>query len=210
MESADEIKISQDEGFINHVFNFDKTSKNTMMNMTQYALIALIPVIIINKTMQRFVPDADEDKGSLEIIVEIMLQVLFIFFGMFFIHRIITFIPTHSKEPYPALNVTSNMLATLIIILSLQSKLGNKINIIYDRITDVWDGKESSSKEETKPTQTRAHTLPHAPSSTPITALPPSVDRPVQQQPQTTQQPQTMNSFLPSNSYPSDAYSTFG
>ena len=34
-----------------------------MMNIVQFAVIALIPVIILNKTMQKYVPEADDEKG---------------------------------------------------------------------------------------------------------------------------------------------------
>ena len=34
-------------GFFNHVFNFDETSKNSMLNLLQYTIIALIPVVFV-------------------------------------------------------------------------------------------------------------------------------------------------------------------
>ena len=36
-------------GFFKHVFNFDEQSKAEMLNIVQYAVLALIPVVILNK-----------------------------------------------------------------------------------------------------------------------------------------------------------------
>ena len=46
---------------IKHVFNFDDDSKNEMMNIIQYSLLAVIPIVFLNKSIQKFVPDVDEE-----------------------------------------------------------------------------------------------------------------------------------------------------
>jgi hypothetical protein len=142
MESLDELSkaTSGKPGFFKHVFNFNDESKSEMMNIVQYAVLALIPVIIMNKAMQKFVPEADEEKGSPELLAEIVGQVIIMFLGILTIHRIITFIPTHSGEKYADFSVTSIILAMLVIVLSLQTKLGEKVSIIVDRIMEVWEG----------------------------------------------------------------------
>jgi hypothetical protein len=148
MESLDELSkaTSGKPGFFKHVFNFNDDSKSEMMNIVQYAVLALIPVIIMNKAMQKFVPEADEEKGSPELLAEIVGQVVIMFLGILIIHRIITFIPTHSGEKYADFSVTSIILAMLVIILSLQTKLGEKVSIIVDRIMEVWEGPKDQKK----------------------------------------------------------------
>jgi hypothetical protein len=100
----------------------------------------------MNKAMQKFVPEADEEKGSAELLAEIVGQVIIMFLGILIIHRIITFIPTHSGEKYADFSVTSIILAMLVIILSLQTKLGEKVSIIVDRIMEVWEGPKDQKK----------------------------------------------------------------
>lgn len=148
MESLDELsKISSGKpGFFKHVFNFDEDSKAEMLNILQYAVLALIPVVIINKVMQRFVPEADEDKGSLEITAEILAQVIVMFLGILIIHRIITYIPTYSGEKYSGFSVTNIILAMLVIILSLQTKLGEKVSLLVDRVIELWEGPKDTKK----------------------------------------------------------------
>jgi uncharacterized protein with PQ loop repeat len=150
MESLDELSktSSGKPGFFKHVFNFDEDSKAEMLNLVQYIVLALVPVIILNKLMQRYVPEADDDKSSLEITAEVLAQVLFMFFGILIINRIITYVPTYSGEKYPTWNVISAVLPMLVILISLQTKLGEKISILFERIMELWEGpKDTKGKK---------------------------------------------------------------
>lgn len=152
MESLDELSKSTNgkTGFFKHVFNFNDESKSEMLNIIQYAVLALIPVIVLNKLTQRFIPEADDEKGSIEIVGEILAQVIVMFLFILIIHRIITFVPTYSGEKYAEFSVTSIILAMLVIILSLQTKLGEKVSIIVDRVTDLWNGPKDDKKGQNK------------------------------------------------------------
>jgi hypothetical protein len=142
MESLDELSKTTGgkHGFFKHVFNFNEESKSEMLNIVQYAVLALIPIIILNKLTQRFIPEADDEKGSIEIIAEVLAQVISLFLFILIIHRIITFIPTYSGEKYADFSVTNIIIAVLVIILSLQTKLGEKVSILVDRLMDLWNG----------------------------------------------------------------------
>jgi hypothetical protein len=118
------------------------------MNIIQYAVLALVPVVIMNKLIQNYVPEADDSKGSPEILAEIIAQVIVMFLGILIIHRIITFIPTHSGEKYSDFSVTNIVLAFLVIVLSLQTKLGEKVSIIVDRIIELWEGPQDTKKKK--------------------------------------------------------------
>jgi len=148
MESLDELSKATNgkPGFFKHVFNFNDESKSEMMNIVQFAVIALIPVIILNKTMQKYVPEADDEKGNFEILAEIIGQLIGMFLGMLIIYRIITYVPTYSGEKYAEYSVTSSILAMLVTLLSLQTKLGEKVSILFDRIVEVWEGPKDKKK----------------------------------------------------------------
>lgn len=126
--------------FIGHVFSSAEEDKAEIFNVLQYALYALIPIVVLNKLIQRFIPEADPDKSSLEILLEIAIQVVVIFGGIVLIHRVITYFPTYSGFKYDNLTLTNAILAFLMIVLSIQSKLGTKANIIVDRISELWEG----------------------------------------------------------------------
>ena len=152
MESLDELSktTSGKPGFFKHVFNFDEDSKTDMLNIVQYAVLALIPVIIFNKLMQRFIPEADDEKGSVEITAEVLAQVIAMFLVILIIHRIITFIPTFSETKYPDFNIIFIILAVLMITLSLQTRLGEKVSILVDRVLELWNGKHGKNAKNSK------------------------------------------------------------
>jgi len=119
--------------FFNHVFNFETESKNEMVNIIQYSVLGVIFVTLLNKGVQTYMPDLDKDKGTVAILTEILIQVVILFLGVLFIHRVITFIPTVSGAPYTELNVITTILPVLIVMLSV-SKLGEKVSILMERL----------------------------------------------------------------------------
>jgi hypothetical protein len=143
MDSSDE----SNKNFFKHVFNFDDDSKSDILNIIQYALIGIIPVVILNKTIGKYVPEADDKKSSLEISAEVLIQIIVTFMGLLIIHRIITFIPTYSGSKYPEFHIVYIILAILMITMSLQTKLGEKVNILVERIMELWNGKSDNKKK---------------------------------------------------------------
>jgi hypothetical protein len=132
--------------FFKHVFNFDDDSKSEILNILQYSVIAIIPVVILNKTMQKYVPESDDKKGSIEITAEVIIQIIVMFIGLLIIHRIITYIPTYSGANYPDVHIVYIILAILMVTMSLQTKLGEKVSILVDRVLELWNGKQDKKK----------------------------------------------------------------
>lgn len=153
MESLEETSKSS-KGFFNYVFNFNEDSKGEIMNLIQYGILAIIPVVILNKLIQKYVPEVDEDKGSVEISVEVIIQVIVMFVGLLFINRIITYIPTFSKIDYPEIQIILFVLPVLMIVLSLQTRIGEKVSILTDRVKELWDGKTSGSSQSKNQSKT--------------------------------------------------------
>jgi hypothetical protein len=138
------------KNFFKHVFNFDDDSKSEILNILQYALIAIIPIVVLNKTIGKYVPEADDKKSTLEVVAEIIIQIIVTFIGLLIIHRIIIFIPTYSGGKYPDYNVIVNILAILMVTMSLQTKLGEKVSIITERISELWNGKSNPKNKNGK------------------------------------------------------------
>jgi hypothetical protein len=109
--------------------------------------MGIIPVVALNKLVQAYIPDIDFEKSTLELSVEIALQVMIMFVGIVIIHRGITYFPTYSGFKYEDVSITSVVLAFLILMLSVQTKLGMKVNILYDRVLEMWNGEPQAVKE---------------------------------------------------------------
>ena len=144
MESSDDSNTN----FFKHVFNFDDNSKSDILNIIQYALLAIIPIVLLNKSIGKYVPESDDRKGSLEISAEIIIQIIVTFMGLLIIHRIITFIPPYSGTKYPEFHIVYIILAILMITMSLQTKLGEKVSVLVDRVMELWDGTSSDKKKK--------------------------------------------------------------
>jgi hypothetical protein len=149
MDIIQEPKDYNKKTFFNHVFSTTEEGKAEILNVSQYSVLAIIPVLILNKLIQRFIPEADSDKSSLEILIEILIQLIVIFCGIILIHRVITYIPTYSGFKYENLALTNVILAFLVIVLSIQSKIGIKANLLIDRLMELWNGPsyDSSSRK---------------------------------------------------------------
>jgi len=144
MEILQETKDSSRPTFFSHVFSTTEDGKAELLNVVQYSTLGVIPVVALNKLIHRFIPEADPDKSSLEVLAEIFFQLVVMFCGIVIIHRIITYIPTYSGFKYDNLVLTNVILAFLILVLSIQTKLGLKVNILVDRISELWNGPEDS------------------------------------------------------------------
>lgn len=169
MDILNETNESHKKTFFSHVFSTTEEGKSELINVVQYSFLGVIPIVILNKLIQRFIPDADPDKSSVEITIEILLQLIVMFCGIVIIHRIITYIPTYSGFKYENLVLTNVILAFLIIVLSIQTKLGIKVNILFDRLMELWNGPSyenegKSSKNGGGRTTPNPSILQHSPS----------------------------------------------
>lgn len=164
MDILQETKDIYKKTFFNHVFSTTEEGKAELLNVTQYSLLGVIPIVILNKLISRFIPEADPDNSSLELLAEIFIQIVIMFCGIIIIHRIITFIPTYSGFKYENLVLTNVILAFLILVLSIQTKLGIKVNILVDRLYDLWEGTSSTSSSSANNVKSRKPVSQHMPS----------------------------------------------
>jgi hypothetical protein len=162
MDILQEARDVHRKSFFSHVFSTTDEGKAEVLNVIQYATLGVIPIVILNKLIQRFVPEADTDKSSLELLVEVFIQLIVMFCGIIVIHRVISYIPTYSGFKYENLTLTHVILAFLIIVLSIQTKLGIKVNILVDRLAELWNGPSEEKKHAQSAKQARQGS--HAPS----------------------------------------------
>lgn len=120
--------------FFNHVLRFDGKTKNELMDLFQYSVTAVFPILILNNIISNLFPEPDENKAILELVVEIGSELFLLLFGIYMIHRLVTYFPLFSGNVYSELNMLNIVLVFLIIILSFQTQLSEKANILFDHI----------------------------------------------------------------------------
>jgi len=150
MEQFAEVKNGGGNSFLSHVFSSTEEGKAEILNVIQYSTMGVVPIVILNKLIQRFIPEADPDKSTLELLVEIFIQLIVMFCGIIIIHRTIIYAPTYSGFKYESLTLTNVILAFLIIVLSIQTKLGMKVNILVDRLLELWNGPSGDDGKQRK------------------------------------------------------------
>ncbi len=129
--------------FVDHVFRLDEQQQGVLLNIVQYTVIGFVPIIVMLFLVRTYVPEPDDHKATLMILVEIIGQILFMFVFIYFIHRLITFIPTYSGYRYSEFNFTTTILGILMIILSIKTKLGEKVQLIVERAIELLGGETS-------------------------------------------------------------------
>jgi len=147
MDRLEKSASNNEDGFIKTVFPFDEDQKGLLLNIIQYAVLAIIPIVILLKLIKNYIPEADDDKGSLVILVEVIGQVIVMFFALYFIHKIIEYIPTYSGFRYGEVNVFNIIPALLLISITMQTKLGEKVEILIDRLWELYEGHSPTSNQ---------------------------------------------------------------
>lgn len=130
-------------GFFKQVFKLNEDAQGEVLNMMQYVAIGFIPAIIVIYVIRYYVPDPDDDKGSLTILAEIFAQTFGMLLGIYFIHRIIVYFPTYSGIKYERFHIVNILLVFVMVLFSIKTKLGEKAQILVERAVDMWSGNKA-------------------------------------------------------------------
>jgi hypothetical protein len=143
--------------FMSYMFSLNEGEKIELVNLFQYVLLAIIPILLVVKMMSTYIPDVDYKKGTVEITVEIVIQLILLFALFFFIHKLILFIPTYSKQPYPPINFFPIALSVIFVLFTLDKTIGEKSSILMQRIfvmlgisKENFDGADLKELEESQ------------------------------------------------------------
>lgn len=132
METIEET-ISSQNTFVNHMFTFDDNVKNELMDVMQYAVLCIIPIVLLNNGLSQIFSNDNDDKTNLELLFEVVGEIGILFFGMFMIHRLVTYFPLYSGNKYGPYSLMNHVLVFLVILLSFQTNLGEKVQILSEK-----------------------------------------------------------------------------
>ena len=144
MEGGSTTVTSSDNGsFVKHVFNFDNDTKNELMNMIQYLLLAIIPLTFFNNLVCSFIPEVDESKGNFDLLSEVILHLILTIMSIYFVNKIITFVPTYSGRTLDNVNFVN--IALVLLMFNRKSKA--KLDVLFKRVKAMWDGEDLDKKK---------------------------------------------------------------
>jgi hypothetical protein len=171
--------VSSGGGFFKQVFKLNEDAQGEVLNMMQYVAIGFIPAILVIYVIRYYVPDPDDDKGSLTIVAEIFAQTFSMLLGIYFIHRMIIYFPTYSGIKYERFHIINILMVFVMILFSIKTKLGEKAQILVERAVDMWSGNGKNNKTQQSQGQGQGQVRVTQPitgsmaSGVPMTAPPP-------------------------------------
>jgi hypothetical protein len=131
----DEVLVGgEGDSFFSYMFSLSEGEKIDLLNMFQYLLLAIIPIMLVNKFITTYIPPVDRSKSLIEITSELVIQLVILFTFIYFIHKLILFIPTYSKNPYPTINFLPIILPVLIVLLSLDKNMHEKSSMMLNKV----------------------------------------------------------------------------
>jgi hypothetical protein len=119
--------------FVNYMFSMSDGEKVEIINMFQYIILAIIPVIIIVRLMQNYIPPLNNKKATIEILIELIVQLVVLFALFFFVHKLIAFIPTYTKQQYQNVQFLPLVLPLLFVLFTMDKNVGEKAQLLLKR-----------------------------------------------------------------------------
>jgi hypothetical protein len=121
------------DSFVSYITTITPVEKNELLNVVQYILLAIIPLVLFLKFMKEYIPPENPTKSTIEITAEVVIQLSLIFVTFWLIHKIILYIPTYSASPYDKLNLVQMILPVLFLLFCMKSSISEKMSILLER-----------------------------------------------------------------------------
>ncbi len=151
--SDDELMMGgsgKSNSFVGYLTTITPVEKNELLNVFQYILLAIIPLVLFLKFMKEYIPPENPTKSTIEITTEVVIQLLLIFLVFWLIHKVILYIPTYSNSPYEKLNLVQLVLPVLFLLFCMKSSISEKMSILLERGLVLLGLRTEGMEEETK------------------------------------------------------------
>lgn len=125
------------KSFIDYITSFSSSEKAQMMNIVQYCGILVIPLLAVLKMMKIYMPINNPLKPTSELVFEVIVQLIVILVSFFLIHKFVLYFPTYSEVKYENFSLLSGMLPLLFLMFTLDTKISEKLNVLFDRLLSM-------------------------------------------------------------------------
>ena len=132
----DSIKPITNQGFFTYVFRLSKFKQEDLMNIVQYSTLTIIPVILFVYFTKKYFPAVNENDASLYIFIVTFIELMFMIIGIFFIDRIINYIPTYSGKYYETINLTTIIIVFILFMLIVRGGFRDRTRILLRKFDD--------------------------------------------------------------------------
>ncbi len=132
----DSIKPISNQGFFSYVFKLSKFKQEDLLNIVQYSILSITPILIFIYFTKKYFPIATSDDSSLYIFIITFIELIFMITGIFFVDRIINYIPTYSGKYYETINLTNIVLIFMLIMLLIHGGFRERTSLLLHRFDD--------------------------------------------------------------------------
>jgi len=117
----DEIKSITNQGFFSYVFKLSKFKQADLLNFIQYCILSIIPFIVVYFFIRKYELSITYTDSSLYILFATFLSIMLFIVGIYFIDRIINYIPPLSGKFYDVINITNLSIAIIMALLLIHN-----------------------------------------------------------------------------------------
>jgi len=144
------------KGFFSWVFYMDEKMKTELTNIGQYISLALLLYSVLIYFINMYFPLIDETNSSIEIIIKLIAFVYILFYSIYFMNRVICYIPTFSGNPYPdfimydSKYMFPSIISIVISTISFHDSFKLGIHSLFDRLKSLTINSDETPKKKKK------------------------------------------------------------
>lgn len=136
MEEISVAEVITPTGIVSYMTSPGKDATDELQNMIQYAVLALIPMVIVVRGIHMALPDVEHEKGTMEITAELVGHIVLIVCGIWISDRLVRYLPTYSGTPYYPPAIVSALPVLVLLLIAVDGRISSKIRIIVDRLME--------------------------------------------------------------------------
>lgn len=133
----DSIKPITNQGFFSYVFKLSKFKQEDLLNIIQYSSLSVFPIMLFIYFTKKYSPTATHEDSSVYMFIITFIELMFMIIGIFFIDRIINYIPTFSGKYYETINLTTVIIVFVTLMLLSHAGFRERTAILLYRF-DKW------------------------------------------------------------------------
>jgi hypothetical protein len=133
----EDIKPITNQGFFSYVFKLSRFKQEDLMNIVQYTILSIIPVLLFVYFTKKYIPLVEYNDSSIYIFLMTFFELVFMMLGIFFIDRMVNFIPTFSGKYYEPINLTTVVIIFVLFMLIINAGFRERTNVLLERF-DKW------------------------------------------------------------------------
>jgi hypothetical protein len=135
----EDIKTTINQGFFSYIFNLSKLQQSELFNFIQYSLLCIVPVLLLIFYVKKYGLKATYRDTSLYIVSITLLSIILLITGIFFIDRIINYIPTLSGVYYNVANLTNISIVLIMTLLLIRVGYMERTGILLYRLDNIFN-----------------------------------------------------------------------